>query len=145
MEHFFSIILNTFIYKYIMLFIFGLFVCLIIYLFAFLPFIIFLSIHLSIWYCFLVHRLKGYSTPKWKFCHYSLTHKKYSLSLHKIQIDPLTADGLPWRCFSFFSEPRQWYLLDSRWDNHNPSFYLKYLKLCSEDELSFYGVETTCG
>ncbi len=22
----------------------------------------------------------------------------------------LIADGLPWRCFSFFSEPRQWYL-----------------------------------
>ncbi len=24
-------------------------------------------------------------------------------------------------------------------------FYLKYLKLCSEDEQSFYGVGSTCG
>ncbi len=26
-----------------------------------------------------------------------------------------------------------------------PGFYLNYLKLCSEDEQSFYGVGTTCG
>ncbi len=26
-----------------------------------------------------------------------------------------------------------------------PGFYLKYLKLCSEDEQSFYGVGMTCG
>ncbi len=68
-------------------------------------------------------------------------------SLHKIQIEPLMADGLPWRCFSFFSEPRQCYLLGSQWDRHKPpGFYLKYLKLCSKkDEKSFYGVGTTCG
>ncbi len=64
-------------------------------------------------------------------------------SLHKIQIEPLTADGVFWR---WFSEPRQRYLLGSQWDSHKPSgFYLKYLKLCSEDEQSFYGVGTTCG
>ncbi len=52
----------------------------------------------------------------------------------------------PWRCFSYFSEPRQCYLLGSRWDSHKPpGCDLKYLTLCSEDERSFYGVETTCG
>ncbi len=34
----------------------------------------------------------------------------------------------------------------SQRDSHKPpGFYLKYLKLSSEDELSFYGVWTTCG
>ncbi len=31
-------------------------------------------------------------------------------------------------------------------DSHKPpGFYQKYLKLCSEDEQSFYGVGMTCG
>ncbi len=62
-------------------------------------------------------------------------YKKYS---RRFQIEPLMADGLPWRCFYFFSGPRQWYLLCSQRDSHKSlSFYLKYLKLCSEDEQSF--------
>ncbi len=72
--------------------------------------------------------------------------KKNILLLHKIQIKLPMADGLPWRWFSCFSEPQQCYLLGSRWDSHKPpGFYLKYLKMCSEDERSFYGVGTTCG
>ncbi len=71
--------------------------------------------------------------------------QKVFLSLHKNQIEPLMADGLPWRCLSCFSGPQQWYLLGSQWDSKKPPvFYLKYLKLCSEDEQSFYGVGTTC-
>ncbi len=57
-------------------------------------------------------------------------------ALHKILIKPLMADGLPWRLFSDFSEPLQCYLLGSQRDKP-PGFYLKYLKLCSEDERSF--------
>ncbi len=64
--------------------------------------------------------------------------QKVFLSFHNIQIEPLTADGQPWRCFSYFSEPRKCYLLGSQWDSHKPpSFYLKYLKMCFEDEQSF--------
>ncbi len=34
----------------------------------------------------------------------------------------------------------------SQWDSQKPpGFYLTYLKLCSEDERSFYRVGTTCG
>ncbi len=66
MEHFFSIILYTFIYKYIILFIFGLFVCLIIYLFAFLPFYYF-PIHSSIHLVLLFGTsIKGLLHPKMK-------------------------------------------------------------------------------
>ncbi len=65
--------------------------------------------------------------------------QKVFLLLHKIQIEPLMSDGLPWRCFSFFSGPRQCYLLGRQWDSHKPpGFYLKYLKLCSKDEQSFW-------
>ncbi len=81
-----------------------------------------------------------------KFLFYFLCVQKLFSSLHKIQINSLMADGLPWRCFSFFSEPRQWYLLGSQWDSHkHPDLYLKYLKLCSQDEQSFNGVGTTWG
>ncbi len=31
------------------------------------------------------------------------------------------------------------------WQSMGHGFYLNYLKLCSEDEQSFYGVGTTCG
>ncbi len=59
---------------------------------------------------------------------YFLCIQKVISSLHKIQIEPLMADGLSWRCFSLFSEPRQWYLLGSQWDSHKPpGFYLKYI------------------
>ncbi len=89
--------------------------------------------------------LKGYSTPKLKFCHYSLTACCSNSIKAKIQIEPLMADGVSWRCFSYFSEPRQCYLLGSQRNRHKPpGFYLKYLKLCSEDEQSYYGVGTTC-
>ncbi len=77
---------------------------------------------------------------------YFLCLQKVFSSLHKIQIEPLIADGLPWQCFLYFSGPRQCYILGSQWASHKPpGFYLKYLKLCSEDEQSFYGVGTTCG
>ncbi len=76
---------------------------------------------------------------------YFLCVQKVFSSLHKIQIEPLMAGGLPWRCFSLFSGPQQRFLLGSQWDYLKPpDFPPKYLKLCSEDEQSFYGVETTC-
>ncbi len=82
---------------------------------------------------------------KGRYFYFFCIEKVFS-SLHKIQIEPLMADGLPWPCFSFFSGLQPCYLLGSQRDNHKPpGFYLKYLKLCSEDELSFYGVGTTCG
>ncbi len=66
-------------------------------------------------------------------------YKKYS---HKIQIEPLMTDGRPWRCFSFFSGPRQCYSLASQWDSHkSPGFYLKYLILCSKTSEGFTGSE----
>ncbi len=72
-----------------------------------------------------------------------LLNKVFSL-LHKVQIEPLMADGL--FCLSYFSVPWQCYLLGSQWDSHKPpGFHLKYLKLCSEDERSFYGFGTTWG
>ncbi len=91
-------------------------------------------------------RQRGDELLKKSFYFYFLCIQKLFLLLHTIQIGPLMADGLPWRCFSFFSEPRQWYLLGSQWDSHKPpEFYLKYLKLCSEDEQSFNGDGTTWG
>ncbi len=73
-------------------------------------------------------------------------YKKYSHNFIKFQIEPLMANWLPWRCFSYFSGPWQCYLLGGQWDSHKPpGSYLKYLKLCSEDERSFYGVGRTCG
>ncbi len=69
-------------------------------------------------------------------------HTKVILSLHSIQIEPLIADGLFWRCLSYFSGPWQCYLLGSQWDSHKPpGFHPKYLKMCSEDEQSFYGYD----
>ncbi len=58
------------------------------------------------------------------FC-FLCTQKLFS-SIHKIQIEPQ--------------------LLGSQWDSHKPpSFHPKYLKLCSENERSFYGFGTTWG
>ncbi len=49
-------------------------------------------------------------------------------SLHDITIEPLMADGVSWRCFSYFSGPLQCTLLGSQWDSHKPhGFHLKYL------------------
>ncbi len=63
-------------------------------------------------------------------CFYFLCIQKVFSSLHKIQIEPLMADGQPWRCFSYFSS-----MSSSQRNSHKPpGFYLKYLKLCSEDE-----------
>ncbi len=60
-------------------------------------------------------------------------------SHHKIPIEPLMADGLSWRCFSYFSVPWQWELLSSQWDSHKPpGFHLKYLNLFFEDEQRFF-------
>ncbi len=43
---------------------------------------------------------------------------------------------------SYFSVPWQCYLLSSQWDSHKPpGFHPKYLKLCSEDEQRFTGLE----
>ncbi len=54
-------------------------------------------------------------------------------SLHNITIEPLMADGVSWRCFSYSSGPWQCNLLGSQWDSHKPpGFHPKYLKLCSK-------------
>ncbi len=54
--------------------------------------------------------------------------QKVFSSLHKVQIEPRMADGLFWRCLSYFSGPRQCYLLGSQWDSHKPpGFHPKYL------------------
>ncbi len=72
---------------------------------------------------------------------YFLCVQKVLSSHHKIHIETLMMDGLSWRCFSYFSGPRQCYLQQ---DSHKPPvFHLKYLKLCSER--SFYGFGTTWG
>ncbi len=48
--------------------------------------------------------------------------------------------------FDNFSGPWQCYLFGSQWDSHKPpGFHPKYLKLCSEDEQSFYRFGTTWG
>ncbi len=66
-------------------------------------------------------------------CDFSI--QKVFLSLHNVMIDPLMADGVSWRCCSYFSGPWQCNLLGSQWDSHKPpGFHPKYLKLCSEDE-----------
>ncbi len=72
--------------------------------------------------------------------------EKAFLSLHDSPIEPLMADGLFWRCISYFSGPWQWYLLGSQWHSHKPpGFHPKYLKLCSEEEQSFYRFGTIWG
>ncbi len=83
----------------------------------------------------------GYS-PKWRYAEQEemncwikslfcfLCAEKVFSSLHK----------------TYFSGPWQCYLLGSQWDSHKPpGFPPKYLKLCSEDERSFYGFGTTWG
>ncbi len=48
--------------------------------------------------------------------------------------------------FHTFLDLNSVYLLGSQWDSRKPpDFYLKYLKLCSEDEQSYNAVGTTCG
>ena len=81
---------------------------------------------------------------------YQLRHKdflsvqKVFSSLHNITVESLMADGLFWRCFSYFPGPWQWKWLGSQWDSHKlPGFHPKYLKLCSKDKQSFYGFGTT--
>ncbi len=89
---------------------------------------------------------RGYELLKKSLYLYFLCIQKVFSSLHKIQIEPPMADGFHWRCLSFFSGPQQCYLHGSQMESHKPSgFYLKYLKLCSEDEQSFYVVGTACG
>ncbi len=71
-------------------------------------------------------------------------HTKSILVAHNSQIEPLMADGVSWRRISYFYGPWQCNLLGSQWDSHKPpGFHPKYLKLCSEDERSFYGFGTT--
>ncbi len=99
----------------------------------------------------------GYS-PKWRYADAEETNcwikslflfflrTKLFSSLHNSQIEPRMVDGPFWWCFSYFSRPWQCYLLGSQWDSHKPpGFHPKYLKLCSEDEQSFYGFGTTWG
>ncbi len=75
---------------------------------------------------------------------YFLCIQKVFSSHYKIQIEPLMADGLFWRCLSYFAGPWQCYLLGSQWDSHKPPcFHPKYLKMCSEDGWSFYWYGTT--
>ncbi len=49
--------------------------------------------------------------------------------------------------YNYTEYNQQWnVLLGSQWDSKKPpGFYPKYLKLCSEDERSFYGFGTTWG
>ena len=77
---------------------------------------------------------------------FTLRTKKDSRHLHNVTVEPLIADGLFLRSFSYFSGPWQCNLLGSLWDSHKPpGFHPKYFKLCSEDERSFYGFGTTWG
>ncbi len=94
-------------------------------------------------------------SPKWRYAKEEtncwikslflfLCVQKVFSKLHNVTVEPLMADGLFWQCFSYFSGPWQCYLLGSQWDSHKlPGFHPKYLKLCSEDELSFYGFGMT--
>jgi len=62
--------------------------------------------------------------------------QKVFSSLHKIQTEPLTADGLPGDAFHILLnlDSGIHLALGSRLDSQkSPSFYLKYLKLCSVD------------
>ncbi len=78
------------------------------------------------------------------FCFFSV--QEVFLSLRYIQIEPLMADGQFWWCFSYFSGPWQYHLLGSQWDSHKPpSFHPKYLKLCSETNKAFTGLEQLLG
>ncbi len=93
-----------------------------------------------------VERQRGDTFLKKSSYFYFLCIQKVFSLHYKIQIQPLMVDGLPWRCFSYFSGPWQWELLGSQWDSHKrPGFHPKYHKLCSEDEQSFYGYGTTWG
>ncbi len=80
-------------------------------------------------------------------CGTESSYCKDTVQQNQIQLEPLMADGVSWRCFSYFSEPRQCYLslAVNGTVRSLPGFDLKYLQLCSEDERSFYGVGTTCG
>ena len=64
--------------------------------------------------------------------------QKLFSSLHITQIARLMTDGVFWRCFSYFPGPWHCYLFGS---HKPPGFHPKYLKLCSEDERSFMGLE----
>ncbi len=88
------------------------------------------------WVISKIERQRGDQLLKKSHYFYFLCIQKAFSSLHNSQIEALMSDGVSWRCFSYFSGPRQCSLLGSRWDRHKPpGFHPKYLKLCSEDEL----------
>ncbi len=62
-------------------------------------------------------------------------------TVHNITVEPLMADGLFWRCFSYFSGPRQCYLLGSQWDSHKPVFIQNILNCVLKTNEDFMGLE----
>ncbi len=71
---------------------------------------------------------------------------RWTQAAYALLCQPHTGRWTIWRCFLYFYGPWQCNLLCSQWDSHKPpSFHPKYLKLCSEDEQSFYGFGTTWG
>ncbi len=102
--------------------------------------------------------LVALNTLKWRYAEPEETNcwikswvffaqKKCSRHFIKVRLNHwTTADRLFWQCLSYFSRPLQCYLLGSQWDSHTPpGFHPQYLKLCSEDEQSFYGFGMTWG
>ncbi len=62
-----------------------------------------------------------------------------------IQIEPLIADGLFWRCFSYFSVSWQRYLLGSQWDTNHPVFIQNILNCVLKTNEAFTGLERHAG
>ncbi len=73
---------------------------------------------------------------------YFLCIQKVFSSLYIIQIEPLMADGVSSWCFSYFSVPRQCYLLDS---HKPPGIYLKYLNCVPKTNKGFMELERHAG
>ncbi len=75
---------------------------------------------------------------------YFLCVQKVFSSLHKIQVEPLTADGVFWRCFSFFSGPWQSYLYDGTVTSL-PVFIYNILNCVPETNEAFMELERHAG
>ncbi len=70
--------------------------------------------------------------PSKKHCQCPEKYERHRLN------SPSAISGSIWLLWS----DENTYLLGSKWDSHKPpSFHPKYLKLCSKDEQSFYGLE----
>ncbi len=84
-------------------------------------------------------RLRGETERRW-----IVEEKLFFLCVQKVFSSQMDYPGDAFH--SFLNLDSGIYLLGSQWDSHKPpGFYLKYFKLCSKDEQSFYGVGTTCG